>query len=64
MSDALRSDYWSKAEFAQEIHRDERTLDRWRRLGEGPRFVKIGNEVIYPKDGARQWLKSLEQEPA
>jgi hypothetical protein len=30
-----------------------RTLERWRWLGEGPRFLKIGGRVVY-------WLEDIE----
>jgi hypothetical protein len=25
-----------------------RTLERWRWMGEGPRFLKVGKRVVYP----------------
>ena len=28
----------------------ERTLERWRWLGKGPRYIKVGAHVIYRED--------------
>lgn len=37
------------------------TLRRWRSEGsQGPKFIKLGAAVRYPKDSLRAWLDSLE----
>jgi hypothetical protein len=37
----------NQIELAQRWHVSPRTLERWRWLGEGPRFLKIGGRVVY-----------------
>jgi predicted DNA-binding transcriptional regulator AlpA len=36
------------------------TLARWRRQGIGPRFVKLGRKVFYPRDALADWIKARE----
>ena len=38
----LLTDFLTQREAAAELKICERTLDRWRRLGEGPRSPKLG----------------------
>ena len=33
-----------------------RTLDQWRYLGKGPRFIKVGRHVRYRRDDVDRWL--------
>ena len=45
-------------EFAAEVGKSSRTVQRWRRLGLGPRITACGNfQAVSPED-ARDWLKS------
>ncbi len=45
-------------EFATEIGKSARTVQRWRRLGLAPRLTECGNfQAVSPED-ARDWLKS------
>lgn len=37
----------TQIEVARRWRMSARTLERWRWLGEGPRFLKIGGRVIY-----------------
>ena len=38
------------------------TLERWRRTGEGPPFVKLGRRIVaYQPSSIQKWLKSGEQ---
>ena len=36
-------------EVAKRWHISPRTLEQWRWLGNGPRYVKIGARVLYPE---------------
>ena len=51
--------YMSQEELAQQLGRSPRTLGRWRRLGEGPKPIRIGKEPFYPRDAVKAWLESL-----
>ena len=39
---------WTEAELAERWGISTRTLQRWRRDGRGPDFLRIGRRVIYP----------------
>lgn len=34
------------------------TLRKWRMVGDGPRFLKLGGAVRYPESAVRTWLAS------
>lgn len=40
------------------------TLNRWRGNGEGPRWVKVGTAVRYPRESIREWLTAHESQLA
>lgn len=46
------------AETAKYIHKDRRTLIRWRGEGTGPPFIKAGHHVLYKKEDVDAWLES------
>jgi hypothetical protein len=45
ISESLLADFLEQDEAAAELKVCERTLDRWRRLGEGPPITKLGRRV-------------------
>ena len=52
----------SEEELAAEIGRGVRTLARWRSIGEGPKFVRIGRQLLYRRESVRAWILGLEQD--
>lgn len=46
------------AQLAQEMHLTERAIEKWRMLGTGPRFAKIGRKVLYRRADIRAWVQS------
>lgn len=60
-SETLLSDYFSPKEAATELKVTDRTLDRWRRLGEGPPITRLGRRVLYRRSSLRAWLCGREQ---
>jgi hypothetical protein len=54
--------YMTEEELAEEIGRGVRTLARWRALGEGPKFVRIGRQLLYRRESVRAWILGLEQD--
>jgi hypothetical protein len=58
---ALREGYWTQPEFAAQVKRTERTLERWRSEGKGPPVTWLGQEPIYRIEAAQAWLRSLEK---
>jgi hypothetical protein len=60
-SEPLLSDYFTQEEAAAELKVTERTLDRWRRLGEGPPITKLGRRTIYRRSSLKAWIRAREQ---
>jgi len=59
---------YTEDELAAMLHVRPSTLLRWRRTGEGPRFVRVGRrgaKVLYPKHLVTVWLtdKAMKIEP-
>ena len=52
----LLADFLTQDEAAVELKICERTLDRWRRLGEGPPITKLGRRVLYRRSSLQAWL--------
>lgn len=40
----------TQEQLAERWHLSPRTLEQWRWLGKGPRFLKIGARVLYDED--------------
>ena len=40
---------------------NERTLKRWRDLGEGPAYVRVGRSIYYRTGAIRSWLLAHER---
>jgi hypothetical protein len=55
------SEFVTKEEFARELGKNPRTLDRWSVLGIGPPRTKIGREVLYRRSSIQKWLISQEE---
>lgn len=55
----------SQIELAARWRISPRTLERWRWIGDGPRFMKLGGRVIYRVEDVlafeRQELRDLEE---
>ena len=63
-SASLFADYATEDELSSELKKGKRTLRQWRQRRTGPPFVKVENLILYPRNGARCWLKNLETDPA
>jgi hypothetical protein len=50
---------YNKAEAARRIHPDlsPHTMDRWRRQGTGPRFVRAGRRIGYTEEALVEWIE-------
>lgn len=58
------ADFLSQREAASELKVCERTLDRWRRLGEGPPITKLGRRILYRRTSLQSWLRARERASA
>ena len=47
--------YFTQAEAADLLRISERTLERWRVEGCGPRFRRFGRRVVYSKSDMEVW---------
>lgn len=60
---ALRDDYLSKQDAAEQLGVSERTLNRWWSERIGPPRIKLGRAVYYRKDSLRDWINRNEEQP-
>lgn len=51
----------SEAQLAAEFGKSPRTLQRWRRMGEGPAHIRLGDTVMYRRSAVTAWLLELER---
>jgi hypothetical protein len=59
----ILADYLTPEELAAELGRSLVTLARGRLDKKGPPFIKMGNQVLYPRESIRPWLERQEPEP-
>ena len=57
----LLADFLTQKEAAAELRVCERTLDRWRRLDEGPPITKLGRRPLYRRSSLQAWLRAQER---
>ena len=48
---------------AEELGVSPYTLDKWRHLGVGPRYFKVGNRIFYRLEDLQAFLKTRRHEP-
>lgn len=48
----------TEADVAVALRKSRVTLRRWRVLGEGPRYIRVGRNIRYMKGDLEQWLGS------
>jgi hypothetical protein len=57
----LLADFLTQDEVAAELNVCKRTLDRWRRLDDGPPVTKLGRRILYRRASVQKWLAAQEQ---
>jgi hypothetical protein len=57
----LLADFLTQEEAAAELRVCQRTLDRWRRLDEGPPITKLGRRTLYRRSSLQAWLRTQER---
>jgi hypothetical protein len=63
MGNPLEEDYTPEPKAADQLRQTVRTLRKWRQLGLGPPWIKVGQRIYYSNVGMAAWLKSLERTP-
>jgi hypothetical protein len=43
------------------LHVSRSLLAKWRMLGRGPRFMKVGRRILYERGEVRRWLEAQER---
>lgn len=38
------------------------TVEAWRKRGQGPAYIRLGNRVLYPREAVAAYLKSITRE--
>lgn len=60
VTENVLANFLTQDEAAAELKVCERTLDRWRRLGEGPPITKLGRRILYRRSSVQAWLYARE----
>jgi len=56
----ILSEYLSREQLAEEIHKSVRTLERWEELRIGPPVTRLGRDPYYSIVSVRKWLANSE----
>jgi len=59
---SLLDGYWSQDEFATQIGKEKRTVQRWAKMRLGPPITLCGKTPYYNIDSAKKWLAGREQD--
>ena len=62
ITEELLADFLTQEEAAAELKVCKRTLDRWRRLGEGPPITRLGRRILYRRSSSQAWLRARERD--
>ena len=57
---ASKSDFnrfYNESELAAECRIARATLEKWRREGKGPPYIKLGKRVVYRASAVEAWLE-------
>jgi hypothetical protein len=60
-TDNLLADFLTLKETAEALKVCARTLDRWRKLNDGPPITKLGRRILYRRASVQKWLATQEQ---
>lgn len=55
---------WKDDQCAAYLGVDEKTLERWRREGSGPPYIRAGRQVRYAPEGVAAWVEKRTTTPA
>jgi excisionase family DNA binding protein len=49
---------WTSEEVAEVLQMPVRTLERWRHVGSGPRYIAMGRHIRYRWSDVEAWLEA------
>lgn len=55
--------YLTRSEFAKQIGKSLRTIDRWEAERRGPARIKVGKLILYRAEAVEAWLTAHETAP-
>jgi hypothetical protein len=59
-----RPAHLNQVQLARRWHLSPRTLERWRWLGQGPAFLKLGGRIVYQLDDVEAFERAQRRTPA
>lgn len=59
-----RPAHLNQVQLARRWHLSPRTLERWRWLGQGPAFLKLGGRIVYRLDDVEAFESAQRRTPA
>ncbi len=51
--------FFTTAELAELCRTNCATIKYWRKRGTGPQGIRVGRQVLYPRDHVLDWLQDL-----
>jgi hypothetical protein len=54
----LSGPFWNSDQLAAVCHTSRRSIERWRRTGSGPPYLKVGGRRLYDREATLAWLRS------
>src|SRR5437899_3100319 len=51
---------WDSDDLAYVVHATRRSVERWRREGSGPPFIRANGKILYDPESVRAWLRQRE----
>jgi DNA-binding transcriptional MerR regulator len=51
--------FFTTAELAELCRTNAATIKYWRKRGTGPRGIRVGRQVLYPRDVVLAWFQDL-----
>lgn len=58
----LEKTYFTE-DLAKELRLSPRTVEKWRRTGRGPRFMRVGKVVMYREGDIIDWMAGVTLDP-
>jgi len=55
-------EFFTPREFATMVRRSLLTVQRWRKAGHGPRWVRIEGRILYPRRDLAKWFLARDSE--
>ncbi len=61
-ANGVLAEYLTEAELARDIKKSQRTIQRWKRVHQGPRRTILGRTTLYHKRDVKEWLEAQRED--